>query len=83
VDVTSFTPGQTIVVVDVTDVNEPPVFVSSHYVTSVSEGMTMGSQLFSGVLAVDNDEVCTQIWWEEGRRVIWERGEEGRGRGGE
>lgn len=56
-DATSSTPGQTTVIVDVADVNEPPIFVSSHYFTSVSEGMTIGNQLFSGILAIDNDEV--------------------------
>ena len=56
-DATSSTPGQTLVIVDVTDVNEPPIFVSSHYITSVSEGMTIGNQLFAGILAIDIDEV--------------------------
>lgn len=56
-DVTFGNPGQTIVIVEVLDVNEPPVFVSSHYVTSVSEGMTIGEQLFSGIRAIDKDEV--------------------------
>ncbi len=44
-------------IIDVLDVNEPPVFVSSHYITSVSEGATVGEILFTGLLAVDNDEV--------------------------
>ena len=44
-------------IVDVTDVNEPPVFISSHYITSISEGATIGQVLFTGILAVDNDEV--------------------------
>ncbi len=39
------------------DVNEPPIFLSSHYVTSVSEGMTIGNVLFNGIVAIDNDEV--------------------------
>ena len=56
-DATSSTPDQTLVIVDVADVNEPPIFVSSHYITSVSEGMTIGNQLFAGILAIDNDEV--------------------------
>lgn len=58
-DSTTSTPGQTLVIVGVTDVNEPPIFVSSHYITSISEGMTIGDELFSGILAIDNDEVCT------------------------
>ena len=44
-------------ILDVADVNEPPMFISSHYVTSVSEGATIGETLFTGILAVDNDEV--------------------------
>ena len=56
-DSTTSNPGQTTVIVEVADVNEPPVFVSSHYITSVSEGMTTGDELFTGILAVDNDDV--------------------------
>ena len=50
-------PAQTIVIVTVLDANEPPVFVSSHYVTSVPEGAAIGTQLFAGILALDTDEV--------------------------
>ena len=48
-------------IVNVLDVNEPPVFVSSHYITSIPEGTSAGSQLFSGILAVDSDEACVSI----------------------
>ena len=45
------------VVVHVDDVNEPPSFLSSHYSTSISEGVGMGTVLFTGLAAVDPDEV--------------------------
>lgn len=44
-------------IVDVMDANERPVFVSSHYVTSIPEGATVGDVLFTGIVAVDYDEV--------------------------
>lgn len=53
----SSNPGQAIVIMNVQDVNEPPVFVSSHYVTSIPEGIPVGSQVSVGILAVDSDEV--------------------------
>lgn len=56
-DSSASNPSQALVLVDVTDVNEPPIFVSSHYITSVSEGMAVGSEIFSGIVAIDNDEV--------------------------
>ena len=58
---TGINPAQAIVVVNVMDVNEPPVFVSSHYSTSITEGTTIGSQLFAGILAIDNDEVMSTL----------------------
>jgi len=44
-------------VLTVTDVNEPPTFVSSHYVASVEENAAIGDQVLSGILAVDGDSV--------------------------
>ena len=44
-------------IVDVTDVNEPPVFLSTHFAAAVSEGVGVGTVLFSGLLAVDLDQV--------------------------
>ena len=45
------------VVVHVEDVNEPPIFLRSHYSVTVSEGVGPGEVLYSGVEAFDGDEV--------------------------
>ena len=49
--------ARTTVVVYVTDVNEPPEFLNSHYTTVVSEGAGVGEPLFNGIIAFDLDEV--------------------------
>ena len=45
----------------VTDVNEPPIFVSSHYIASVEETAGAGEQVLSGILAVDGDSVSSSL----------------------
>lgn len=43
--------------VHVTDVNEPPQFLRSHYGVTVSEGAESGDLLYSDINALDRDEV--------------------------
>ena len=49
------------VVVEIENVNEPPRFLSSHYGATVSEGAGPGEVVFSGLEAVDPDEVCVCV----------------------
>ena len=49
--------GTATAVISVLDVNEPPEFLSSHFSLEISEGAGVGDTLFSGLRAVDNDEV--------------------------
>ena len=47
--------------VDIDDVNEAPVFLSSHYFTVVPEDAEIESVLFAGIVARDVDEVCIHM----------------------
>ena len=49
--------GFATVVLTINDVNEPPEFLNSYYTAVISEGASVGTTLFSGLVAVDNDEV--------------------------
>ena len=42
--------------VHVSDVNEPPEFLRSHYSVAISEGAGPGDVLYSDVEALDQDE---------------------------
>ena len=55
-----FGTAQTTVVVQINDVNEPPEFLSSHFTAVVSEGVSEGELLFSGIAAFDLDQVSIE-----------------------
>ena len=56
-----FGTAQATVIVQVDDVNESPSFLSNHYTAVVSEGVDEGEPLFSGIVAIDLDEVNSAI----------------------
>ena len=55
-----FGTAQTTIVVQISDINEPPEFLSSHFTAVVSEGVGVGEELFSGIVAVDRDQVSIE-----------------------
>ena len=52
-------------VVNVQDVNEPPLFLNSHYIAWVSEHANVGEPVHAFISAVDYDEashnICIQV----------------------
>ena len=57
------------VVLHVSDINEPPQFLRSHYSAVISEGAGPGDLLYSGVEGLDRDEVNLEL--EAQSYVCW------------
>jgi len=51
------------IVVHIEDVNEPPLFLNTHYIAWVSEHTNIGEPVHAFLSAVDDDEVnfCRQL----------------------